>query len=58
MATHTEDELRNAARVIADSVDAVSVNGEWSIDLPDPAPGALQVIRRPERAAAGVKPGA
>jgi 8-amino-7-oxononanoate synthase len=46
MATHSEDELRAAARVIAEAVDAVSAAGEWSIDLPDPDPGALQVIRR------------
>jgi len=45
MATHEERELRAAARVIAAAVEAVSASGEWSIELPDPAPGALQVSR-------------
>ncbi len=36
MATHAEQELRNAARVIADAVDAVSADGEWLIDFPTP----------------------
>ena len=46
MATHEQEELRQAAKVIAASVGAVSASGEWSIDLPDPDPGSLQVIRR------------
>ncbi len=46
MATHDEQELREAARVIAAAVEDVSASGEWSIDLPDPGPGSLQVIRR------------
>lgn len=51
MATHEEGELRAAARVIADALEAVSVSGDWAIDLPDPNPGSLRV-HRPERASA------
>ena len=53
MASHEEGELRAAARVIAAAVEAVSALGEWAIDLPDPAPGALQVSRGGE---AGERP--
>ncbi|MEO7197490.1 MAG: 8-amino-7-oxononanoate synthase [Solirubrobacterales bacterium] len=62
MAGHLQDELRDAARVIADSIKAVSANGEWSIDLPDPEPGALRVLqaggRRSHQPAVGSASGA
>ncbi len=52
MATHEERELRAAARTIAAAVAAVSASGEWSIEPPDPAPGALRVLRGARRPAA------
>ncbi len=48
MAGHEPEELREAARTIADAVRAVSADGEWSIDLPDPEPGELRVERGSE----------
>lgn len=45
MATHGARELRDAAEVIGRAVAAVSAGGDWSIDLPDPEPGALRVVR-------------
>ena len=57
MATHEEGELRAAARTIAEAIGAVSASGEWTIDLPDPAPGALQVIRRKRSSHAPVRAG-
>jgi glycine C-acetyltransferase/8-amino-7-oxononanoate synthase len=45
MAGHTPEELRRAAAVIARAVAAVSASGDWSIDLPDPPPGAILATR-------------
>jgi glycine C-acetyltransferase/8-amino-7-oxononanoate synthase len=42
MAGHREEELRRAATVIGRAVAAVSASGDWSIDLPDPEPGAVR----------------
>ncbi len=52
MATHEPAELEDAARTIAGAVRAVSADGEWTIDLPDPGPGEV----RAERAAAPARP--
>ena len=45
MATHDPTDLRMAAKVIADAVGSVSADGDWSIDLPEPAPGDIRVSR-------------
>ena len=45
MATHDPADLREAATVIADAVGSVSADGDWCIDLPDPDPGELRVVR-------------
>lgn len=45
MATHAEEELRSAALTIARSMRAVSAGGDWTIDLPDPAPGEISAAR-------------
>jgi hypothetical protein len=52
MATHEPAELESAARTIAAAVRAVSASGEWTIDLPDPAPGEV----RAERADGSARP--
>jgi glycine C-acetyltransferase/8-amino-7-oxononanoate synthase len=52
-AAHTSEELNRAAAVIARSVRAVAATGEWSIDLPDPPDGAIEVRRSDPAADAG-----
>jgi glycine C-acetyltransferase/8-amino-7-oxononanoate synthase len=42
MATHRPAELRAAAECVAEAVAAVSADGDWSIDLPEP-PGGRSV---------------
>ena len=44
MATHEPAELRRAAEIIANAVRAVDVDGEWSIDIPEPE-GEPEVYR-------------
>ena len=45
MSEHDPEELRAAAATIAAAVRAVSADGDWSIELPDPEPGELVVER-------------
>ena len=52
MATHDEAELVSAAATIAGAVEAVSAGGDWSIDLPDPAPGEVNAERAGARSRA------
>ncbi len=56
LAGHQPEQLVEAARVIADAFRAVSAEGDWSIDLPDPEPGEVRaerhgwrVVKSPER---------
>ena len=45
LAGHEPDQLTEAAAVLAGAFRAVSADGDWSIDLPDPEPGELRVER-------------
>ncbi|MCB0876252.1 MAG: 8-amino-7-oxononanoate synthase, partial [Solirubrobacterales bacterium] len=45
VAGHEPEQLVEAAGIIAAAVRAVSADGDWSIDLPDPEPGELRVER-------------
>ncbi|HET6831337.1 MAG TPA: 8-amino-7-oxononanoate synthase [Solirubrobacterales bacterium] len=45
VADHEPEQLIDAASALADAFRAVSADGDWSIDLPDPEPGELRVER-------------
>jgi len=45
MSEHRPEDLRAAAETVAAAVRAVSADGDWSIDLPDPEPGEMVVER-------------
>ncbi len=60
LADHEPDELTEAAAILTRSFRAVSADGDWSIDLPDPEPGELRierhgwrVVKTPDAPAAG-----
>jgi glycine C-acetyltransferase len=50
LADHEPSELVEAAGIIADAFRAVSADGDWSIDLPEPEPGELRIERHGWRA--------
>ncbi len=45
VADHDPEQLVEAAGILAAAFRAVSADGDWSIDLPDPEPGELRVER-------------
>jgi glycine C-acetyltransferase/8-amino-7-oxononanoate synthase len=56
VAGHERDDLVAAAGTIARACRAVSADGDWSIDLPDPEPGELRIERHGWRAAPPAAP--
>jgi glycine C-acetyltransferase/8-amino-7-oxononanoate synthase len=58
VAGHDRDDLVEAATVLARAHRAVSAEGDWSIDLPDPEPGELRVERHGWRVVHGPEEGA
>jgi len=50
VADHDPDQLAAAAVTLATAFRAVSADGDWSIDLPDPEPGELRIERHGWRA--------
>jgi glycine C-acetyltransferase/8-amino-7-oxononanoate synthase len=51
VAGHEPDDLAGAATTLAQAFRAVSADGDWSIELPDPEPGELRVERHGWRVA-------
>ncbi len=45
LADHDPEQLVEAASILAAAFRAVSADGDWSIDLPDPEPGELRIER-------------
>ena len=55
VADHDPEELVAAAGILAGAFRAVSADGDWSIDLPEPEPGELRIERHGWRVVDGVE---
>ena len=55
VADHDPEELVAAAGILAGVFRAVSADGDWSIDLPEPEPGELRIERHGWRVVDGAE---